>query len=114
MLMPVHSIHLMSAMTAFEYDRWKYGWHLSPAYDMNPVVNQSELSLNITDTDNRRTIENVLSVPVLFRLSDAEAFDILENMRNIIHQNWRKITAGYGIREQEIHEMESAFALCDL
>ena len=92
----------------------KDGWHLSPAYDLNPAMDQNELSLNITDTDNRRTIENVLSVPALFRLSDSEAFENLRNMRNIIHHNWRKIAAGYGIREHEIHEMESAFALCDL
>lgn len=70
------------------------GWRLSPAYDLNPVIGKDELSLNITDTDNRRTIENILSAASLFRLTDSEAADTLENMRDVIRGNWRKTAYG--------------------
>lgn len=89
------------------------GWRLSPAYDLNPVAGKKELSLNITDADNRRTVENVLSVAPLFRLADSDAADMLENMRKLIHENWRKTAYGYGIHEYEIENMKSAFALCE-
>lgn len=89
------------------------GWQLSPAYDLNPTVGKDELSLNITDSDNRRTIPNVLSVAELFRIENKNAEEIIKKMQDTICENWRILAGQYGIHSREITEMSPAFALCE-
>lgn len=88
------------------------GWQLSPAYDLNPTVGRDELSLNITDSDNRRTIPNVLSVAELFRIEEQKAGETVKKMQDIICGNWSILAKRYGIPSREIAEISPAFALC--
>lgn len=85
------------------------GWHLSPAYDLNPVTGKDSLSLNITDRDNRLDINNVMDVAELYRTSEREAKDIIEEMKKNIKQNLYGFTDKYHISERDVKEMIPAF-----
>lgn len=88
------------------------GWRLSPAYDLNPVPDQDTLSLNITDNDNRRNIENAVAVAELFRVSEKEAENMVIDMQHTISSEWKDIARSYKIPERDIRMMEPAFVEC--
>lgn len=85
-------------------------WHLSPAYDLNPVPYADSLSLNITEDDNRIILENVINIAEYFRISKEKAISCIKNMQETIHNRWRPIACQCGISEKEQHEMESSFS----
>lgn len=89
------------------------GWHLSPAYDLNPTTEKNSLSLNIIGNDSRKNIKNAIEISELFRIHEGEAKDITEDMQNIIRVHWRSLAAKYHIPEREMRDMQSAFAECD-
>ena len=71
-----------------------------------------ELSLNVTEDDNRIDIELAVQTAVLFGIgrSDAQAYaaQLLETVR----ENWDKIATKYGLSRREIEEMKPAFSAC--
>lgn len=89
------------------------GWHLSPAYDLNPTTQKSSLSLNILENDNRKNIKNAIAVSELFRIPENEARDLVKYMQDTIQNHWRLIAASYRIPEREMREMQSAFSECE-
>jgi serine/threonine-protein kinase HipA len=62
------------------------GWRLSDAYDMNPVAHAHGLNLNITDSDNALDLELAREVAEYFRVSRADADDIIENFQEVVSQ----------------------------
>jgi serine/threonine-protein kinase HipA len=91
---------------------WGNEWRLSPAYDLNPVPDQDSLSLNITDNDNRKNINNALDICEFFRFKKSEAKEIIENMQSVIKDNLQSTARKYGISERECRFMEPAFSEC--
>lgn len=91
----------------------KDGWHLSPAYDLNPVIGKDALSLNITDKDNRLNIDNVITVSEMFRISENDAKDIVEEMKTLIRKNLYSLSEKYYLPERSVKEMHTAFARCE-
>lgn len=89
------------------------GWHLSPAYDLNPTTQKSSLSLNILENDNRKNIKNAIAVSELFRIPENEARDLAKYMQDTIQNHWRLIAASYRIPEREMRDMQSAFLECE-
>ena len=51
------------------------GWHLSPAYDINPIENGTGLKLNISEDDNVLDLNLAMEVHEYFRLDKAEALN---------------------------------------
>ncbi|MGM0423188.1 MAG: type II toxin-antitoxin system HipA family toxin, partial [Pseudomonadota bacterium] len=88
------------------------GWALSPAYDMNPVATGSGLALNISKEDNRQDLDLVLSVAPYFRVSDARASEIIQEIKLTV-KNWPDLARKLALPSREINLMKNAFRLAD-
>lgn len=90
----------------------KYGWKLSPLYDVNPVPYGDELSLNVNEEDNRISISLAIATAKQFGLQEEQAKAIAENMIAVVRDNWEKIAVQYGISRGKIEDMRPAFSAC--
>lgn len=86
------------------------GWRLSPAYDMNPVAGAQGLKLNVSASDNALDLGLAQSVAPYFRVSTAQARQILEHCCQVVQQ-WRTVAQGLGLGAREQERMAPAFAL---
>jgi serine/threonine-protein kinase HipA len=84
------------------------GWTLSPAYDINPNPEGTGLTLNISETDNALDFELALSVAPYFRISTAEAREIITDTRKTV-SGWRPLAKAIGISRQEQESIAPAF-----
>ena len=89
------------------------GWHLSPAFDLNPSIQKDAMSLNITDNDNRKNVSHAIAVAELFRIPEENAKEIVQDMQNVIRSNWRGLASQYRIPEKDMTAMAPAFSECD-
>lgn len=84
------------------------GWHLSPAFDMNPVPESIGLSLNIDEASNDRDVDLVRSVARYFRVAAGDATATIEHfMQEVRH--WNELAEALGIARSERESMASAF-----
>jgi serine/threonine-protein kinase HipA len=88
------------------------GWALSPAFDMNPVPHAHGLKLNISESDNAMDLELVRSVAPYFRISVADANDIIERQKQVVSQ-WQTIADSLGISAQEQRHLANAFSMSE-
>lgn len=88
------------------------GWRLSEAYDMNPVPRSSGLKLNISESDNARDVDLVLSVAHYFRVNDDDALAIMQHCVRVVRQ-WRKIATALKLTERDQDSMAPAFELAE-
>ena len=84
------------------------GWILSPAYDMNPVINATGLHLNITEFDNALDLELAREVAPKFRLSTSDSEKIIADVLASVGE-WDKVAKNVGLNRTDILNMESAF-----
>ena len=84
------------------------GWHLSPAYDVNPTSFGTGLTLNISETDNSLDFDLAISVSKYFRIENSIANDIVCEVKKEV-KNWNKIAKKYGIPKNEQDRMSTAF-----
>ncbi len=79
------------------------GWLLSPAFDINPVETGTGLKLNISEDDNALDLNLVMEVHEYFRLNEASARAIIEEVKNAVRQ-WPVLANKYRIprAEQEL------------
>ncbi|TPG82203.1 type II toxin-antitoxin system HipA family toxin [Pseudomonas mandelii] len=86
------------------------GWRLSDAYDMNPVAHADGLKLNITDADNALDLELAREVAEYFRVSRADAEEIIESFQGVVSQ-WPTLAGALGLSRREQDKMAPAFWL---
>jgi serine/threonine-protein kinase HipA len=87
------------------------GWHLSPAFDLNPTpvdVRARVLSLAIDETDDTADVEVALGMARQCGLKPDAARAILAEVKAAIDQ-WRNVAARHGLSTREIERMASAF-----
>ena len=99
----------------FLYERHK-GWHLSPAYDVNPTpveIKARMLSTSIDLDDPTASIELALSVIDDFRIKKPRALEIIKEVALAVHE-WKNVAAQLGLSKKEIDRMASAFEHKDL
>lgn len=84
------------------------GWILSPAYDMNPVETGAGLKLNISETDNSLNLDLTMEVSGYFRLTEKQAAEIIETVKNSISK-WRDVATKYNISRSDQDKMSNAF-----
>lgn len=92
------------------------GWHLSPAYDMNPVpveIKPRILTTAIDLDDGTASLELALSVSSEFDLKIKEAEQIISEVGQAVAK-WRGIATRLGLHKREIDRMASAFEHDDL
>jgi len=85
------------------------GWHLSPAYDVNPVATGNGLRLNISETDNSLNIDLALDVSPFFRLKKTKAEEIVKKVTSVVDK-WTTMAKNLGISKSQIDTMAPAFS----
>lgn len=86
----------------------KYGWRLSPAYDINPIEKGIGLSLNISEDDNSLDFGLCMSVIDYFRWGENEAIDFIKQTKEVVGQ-WKNRAKWLNISKSELTLMETAF-----
>ena len=84
------------------------GWHLSPAYDLNPNEFGRGLTLNIDEHSNEMDTELALSVAKYFKLSAPRSKEILREVEKVV-STWNAVAKNAGLTRSEIDSMSSAF-----
>ena len=85
------------------------GWILSPLYDINPNPYGKHLSLFINETDSSLSYHTLLTVAKQFNIKDDEAKQIIDNISNIVINNWEKIASSFGASKKDIEYIRPAF-----
>lgn len=88
------------------------GWHLAPAFDMNPNVDKGEHVLNIDETDNRPDLHTVLATAPWYRLSAARAETVVDEVLEVT-KRWRSAAAKAGIARADMEQTALAFVQSD-
>ncbi len=84
------------------------GWHLSPAYDINPSIYKNGLALNIDMDNNSLDFELAKSVGTFFQLNSQKMNSIIKEVQLAV-SSWRKIANQIGIPRNEQEKMAKAF-----
>jgi len=88
------------------------GWHLSPAYDINPNESGTGLKLNISEDDNTLELDLAMDVHEYFRLAEAKALEIIENVKGAVSK-WREVATKYGISKSSQEIKAAAFQVVE-
>jgi len=94
----------------------RYGWILSPAYDLNPTPQDLKprvLSTAIDFDDGTCSINLIREIASLFGLRKPYADKIIHDVASVT-KTWRDVAKKVGARSAEIQRMESAFEHDDL
>ena len=84
------------------------GWHLSPAFDINPTEKGTGLSLNISEDDNSLDFDLCMDVTDYFRWEEDEAKGFIDKTKDIVSQ-WKKRASKMGVPNSELAMMETSF-----
>jgi serine/threonine-protein kinase HipA len=86
------------------------GWTISPAFDLNPDPRPGprQLSTAIDFDDNSARLDTLLDVADVFRLTQADAEQVLREVAAATG-TWRIVARATGIPEAGIEEMKPAF-----
>jgi serine/threonine-protein kinase HipA len=89
-------------------------WKLSPAYDLTlttPVsTERRDLALDCGDTGRYANAENLMSQSARFLLAPDEARKTIDEMEQIVKNNWYYIARREGVTEKDCEKIASAFA----
>jgi len=86
----------------------KSGWHLSPAYDINPSVDKDGLALNIDSDNNMLDFDLAKSVGEYFQLTENRMNNIINEVNTVVRK-WKTVANELGIPRSEQQIMEPAF-----
>ena len=92
------------------------GWHLSPAYDLNPVPSDLKarvLSTHIDRDDGTCCLDLLEAASGYFELSLEQARSIIRDAATVT-ATWRNVAKAAGVRGSEINRMASAFEHTEL
>jgi serine/threonine-protein kinase HipA len=85
------------------------GWHLSPAFDMNPNPEPRFFATSVGSRNHRTdTVADALTWCEMFRLDRAQAIDVLAEVTEAV-SGWRTQARLQGINRGELAMMAAAF-----
>lgn len=84
------------------------GWTLSPAYDMNPTLNEYQ-ALLINSSTNQADLDVLLESSEEYMISKDEAKRIIDEVKTGVSQ-WRSIAARLGIAKREMEIFEQVYS----
>lgn len=85
---------------------------LSPAFDLVPSVITTERmyqGMLVGDEGALSTFNNAVSSAALFRLRPNQAWDIVEEISQVVADHWQATLKESGIDGQDVHKLERAF-----
>ncbi len=90
----------------------EHGWELSPAYDLNPSMdNLQYLSLNINLESSRSSFDLLQSTAEFYQLSKQKGEEIIERVRDVVHENWLRLARQSSIPESQIKRLRPCFEI---
>ena len=89
------------------------GWELSPLYDVNPDIYGEYLSLNVDSDNSSIDFDLAIDVAPFYGIKEKQAVELVNNIKNIVGNNWQKLAKKYGISHGEIDRMRPAFRECE-
>lgn len=84
------------------------GWHLAPAYDLNPMYYATGLSLNVDEHSNALDYELAMDVAPYFGMNATKAAQTTASVKQKVSL-WRKWATHYHISREEQEQMAPAF-----
>ena len=88
------------------------GWRLSPLYDVNPVPQGDELSLNVSESDNRISLDLAIETAHYYGIKEADATKLAEDILAMVRDNWERLAKECGLNRSDIEDMRPAFRAC--
>ena len=88
------------------------GWRLSPLYDVNPVPQGDELSLNVSESDNRISLDLAIETAYYYGIKEADATKLAEDILAMVRDNWERLAKECGLNRSDIEDMRPAFRAC--
>ena len=89
------------------------GWRLSPLYDVNPVETGDELSLNVSENDNRISLELAIETAHYYGIKKEDAERMVSEITITVRDNWERIAKQCGLTRAEIENKKPAFSICE-
>lgn len=89
------------------------GWRLSPLYDVNPVETGDELSLNVSENDNRISLELAIETAHYYGIKKEDAEKMVSEITITVRDNWERIAKQCGLTRAEIENKKPAFSICE-
>lgn len=86
----------------------KHGWKLAPAFDLNPSIDKSGLSLNIDMSNNDLDLLLAKSVGAHFSLNEAQMNHIIDEVKSAV-SNWKVEAKNIGISKHDFSLLQDAF-----
>lgn len=84
------------------------GWSLSPAFDLNPDPEGKQLATAIDESNAEASLATALDVAGLFRLSKAEARQIVVELSTATAR-WQEVARALGLATSELQRLAPAF-----
>lgn len=84
------------------------GWHLSPAFDMNPSIKKKEHTLALDTHTRRPDMQAVIETAGLYRLNEKQARGIVQDTGKVV-ASWQSRAKKMKISKQEFLEREHLF-----
>ena len=89
------------------------GWKLSPAYDLTPSTpisaDHRDLALECGDMGRFANAENLLTQCQRFDLAPDDARNIIDQMEEIVRENWYAVARRKGVTEKDCDKISTAF-----
>ncbi len=89
------------------------GWRLSPMYDVNPIPEGDELSLNVSENSNAIRVALAIETAAYYDIDEAEAKTMATEILSTVKNNWEALAKKYGLSRSDIEDMRPAFYACD-
>lgn len=86
------------------------GWRLAPAFDVNPNPAKAEHTLTLDGASGLPRIETVRQTAALYRLDDAQAKEIIEEVSMAV-ADWRALASRRKLSRPEIQRFENVFLI---
>lgn len=83
------------------------GWTLSPAYDMNPTLNEYQ-ALIINSTTNRADLQVLLDSSEEYMIGKEEVGRIINEVKDVV-RHWKSIATRLGIAKREMDVFEQVY-----
>ena len=99
----------------FVWDPRLGGWALSPLYDVMPraaVATERYLHLGVGPQGRLADLDNALAAHAKFTLSQSKACDIMSQVWGVVRE-WRVYFERYGVPEQQMDKVATAFRHID-
>ncbi len=88
-------------------------WRLSPAYDLTPTaplsLERRDLAMSCGDAGRYANAQNILSQSGRFLLTKDQAQNIIQEMEEIVRQNWYSIMRSVNVSERDCELLSGAF-----